>query len=51
MIKMDLDKEEAEVIKILSIADDVTAVNFGPYDNGHFLIGFKSGLLIVFDCV
>ena len=38
--KVNLDEQTADVIKILSIEDKITRINFGPYDNGYLLIGF-----------
>ena len=26
---------------------EITALNYGPYDNGHILLGFSSGNLLV----
>ena len=38
--KINLEDQTADVIKILSIDDKITRINFGPYDNGYLLIGF-----------
>ena len=46
-----MEDETAEVIKIFSIEDRITALNFGPYDNGYLLIGLRSGQLLVFDTI
>jgi WD40 repeat protein len=42
-MKMNLEKSQADVIKILSVDDKITHVNYGPYDNGYFLVGMNSG--------
>ena len=39
------------MIKILDIQCDVTCVNYGPYDNGHILLGLSDGTLIAFDFI
>lgn len=37
-------------IKIMNINDaTITAVNYGPFDNGYLVIGLSSGLLIIID--
>jgi len=38
-----LERCEAEAIKILDIAVDITALAYGPYDNGHVLVGLNDG--------
>lgn len=37
--KFNLETVSADVIKVLSIDDKITSLNFGPYDNGYILIG------------
>ena len=39
LCKINLETSSADVIKVLSIDDKITQVNFGPYDNGYILIG------------
>jgi hypothetical protein len=46
-----LDKREAEIIKILEIECDITCINYGPYDNGHILLGLADGRLLAFDFI
>lgn len=29
----------------------ITCINYGPYDNGHILIGMSNGTLLAFDSV
>ena len=39
-------------IKLLSFvqnAQQISAVNYGPYDNGHLLIGTDNGFLLAYD--
>ena len=37
-------------IKILNIHDaQITAVNYGPFDNGYLVIGLSTGLVIIID--
>jgi len=51
LAKVNLQECKIELIKILSVEDKISEVNFGPYDNGHLLVGFKSGVLHIFDPV
>lgn len=46
-----LQKNQAEMIKILDIDSEISCVNYGPYDNGHILLGLTNGTLIAFDFV
>jgi hypothetical protein len=48
-MKMNLENSVPEVIKILRLDDKVSAIGFGPYDNGYLLVGMESGLLLAFD--
>ncbi len=48
-MKINLEVSKADVIKILSLDDEISKINFGPFDNGYLLIGMKSGNLLVFD--
>ena len=42
---------EAEVIKVIGgeELDEITALEYGPYDNGYVLAGMLSGRLLVYD--
>lgn len=42
---------QAEIIKIIDLAESVTitCINYGPYDNGHIMVGLSDGRLIAFD--
>ena len=44
-------KEEFEVIRVLGGEDNeqITALQYGPYDNGYILVGLNTGKLLVFD--
>ena len=46
-------KTEAEVIRILGgeDEDEITALHYGPYDNGYILVGLSSGKLLVYDSI
>lgn len=43
LCKINLETNSADVIKVLSIDDKITQINFGPYDNGYILVGLQSG--------
>jgi hypothetical protein len=37
-------------MKILNMREaSITCVNYGPFDNGHLLLGLSVGILIVID--
>ena len=36
-----------EHIKLLSGSAKITALSFGPYDNGHILLGLNTGHLLI----
>jgi hypothetical protein len=39
-------------MKLLNIRDfKISSINFGPYDNGHLLLGLSSGVLLAIDLV
>lgn len=44
-----LENNQAEVIKIIDVDAEITCINYGPYDNGHILVGLSDGKLIAFD--
>ncbi len=44
-----LKRECAEIIKVLDLDIQITALNYGPYDNGHVLLGLNNGQLVAFD--
>mmetsp|Transcript_40405 Transcript_40405/g.38893 ORF Transcript_40405/g.38893 Transcript_40405/m.38893 type:complete len:163 (+) Transcript_40405:211-699(+) len=50
LMKVNLETQKADIIKILNIDDKISVLNFGPYDNGFLLVGMKSGALLCFDC-
>lgn len=37
------DSAQAEIIKIIDTEAQITSLNFGPYDNGHILVGLSDG--------
>lgn len=46
----DYKKEDIEQIKVLEIEGvSITALNFGPFDNGHIMIGLSNGEMMAFD--
>lgn len=44
-----LEESQAKVIKIIDVESEITCINYGPYDNGHILVGLSDGKLIAFD--
>ena len=51
IVKINLENSEPEVIKILKTEDKITAVGYGPYDNGYLIVGLNSGNIIIFDSI
>jgi hypothetical protein len=48
-MNFNLETNQAEIIKIIDIEADITCINYGPYDNGHILVGLSDGKLVAFD--
>jgi hypothetical protein len=44
-----IESSQAEIIKIIDIEASITCINFGPFDNGHILVGLSDGHMIAFD--
>lgn len=49
LLKLDLETARAEILKVLQDCAEVTAINFGPYDNNYLLVGLRNGFLLVYD--
>ncbi len=43
LVKINLETQKPEVIKVLRIDDKITEMAFGPYDNGYLMVGLQSG--------
>ena len=42
-----LQKQISDKLKLISInVNEITCINYGPFDNGYLLIGLSSGILI-----
>ena len=39
------------IIKLITTYSKITALKFGPYDNGHIIIGLSNGFLLVFSSI
>ena len=44
-----LEQCDAEIIKVIDFDSSITSLNYGPFDNGHVLVGFANGTLLFFD--
>lgn len=44
-----LEKGKIEKIKVLNMEAKITAINYGPYDNGHIMLGMSEGTLLTFE--
>ena len=51
IIKINLETKNIEILKILKIDDKIKSIGYGPFDNGHIIIGLKSGHILIFDIV
>ena len=47
----DREQQAKSIIKLFKSRGKVTCVQFGPYDNGHILIGLSTGDFFAFDSV
>eukprot|EP00347_Sterkiella_histriomuscorum_P017818 403347867 len=51
ILKINLETQQPEVIKVLRMDDSISEVAYGPYDNGYFMVGLTSGQLLIFDII
>ena len=42
---------EMTIVKVFRSKGSITALNYGPYDNGHVLVGTSTGDFLAFDSV
>ena len=40
---------QAEIIKILDLQVEITELQYGPFDNGHVMVGLSNGQILAFD--
>ena len=38
-------------IKFIQSNFEITSVKYGPYDNGHIIVGLSNGYVLVFDSI
>lgn len=38
-------------IKFIQPQYEITAIKFGPFDNGHIIVGLSNGYVLVFDSI
>jgi hypothetical protein len=43
------EKQEPDLIKVINSSHEITTLNYGPYDNGHVMVGFSNGSLASFN--
>ena len=43
-----LETNSSDIIKVLDSSSIITAVNYGPYDNGHIMVGLADGSVLAF---
>jgi hypothetical protein len=50
---MTFDREQTfkSVVKLFKSRGTITCVEYGPYDNGHILVGLSTGDFLAFDTV
>ena len=54
VLSYNVQEGRADKLRLLTHVEDtrqITAINFGPYDNGHLLLGLATGVLLAFDVV
>jgi hypothetical protein len=44
-----LEKCKIEKIKVLNMEAKISCINYGPYDNGHIMLGMNEGTLLTFE--
>ena len=43
--------QEATIVKVFQSKGLITSLSYGPYDNGHVLVGTSTGDFFAFDCL
>ena len=51
IMKMNLETKTIEIAKILKIDYTITSIGYGPFDNGHLIIGLNSGHILIFEII
>ena len=41
-------KKDADIIKVIDTDSEISCINYGPFDNGHIIIGLENGFIILF---
>ncbi len=49
ILVFNMESQFTEIIKILDVEVEITAVAYGPFDNGHIMVGLNDGQLLAFD--
>ena len=44
-------QRELTIVKALKSSHKITCLNYGPFDNGHVLVGMDNGVIIAFNCI
>ena len=47
----DRERTERSVVRLFKSKGQITCVQYGPYDNGHILVGLSTGDFFAFDTV
>jgi hypothetical protein len=47
----DREKTEKTITKLYKSRGQITCIHYGPYDNGHILVGLSTGDFFAFDTV
>ncbi len=48
---LDRENHKKSIIKLFKSRGNISCVQYGPYDNGHILVGLTTGDFIAFDCL
>ena len=51
LMKMNLENSVVDVIKVLKTEDTITAIGYGPFDNGYLIVGMHTGHVVIFDTI
>ena len=52
VLSINLHDRSSDKIALLSQIQDskqISAINYGPYDNGHLIVGLNTGVLLAYD--
>jgi hypothetical protein len=49
LMVFNIQRQAPDMIKILDTHTEATCLEYGPYDNGHILVGLEDGQLLAYE--